>query len=179
MLRPDFSTLPKNPIKQKRDAADLNIAKLSRNAEVSTQVIRDLEIGLPKTIPFQLLKFFDSLSPNNILDEQYNNWRQIKRSLVFLPPVGLLSISSDKHPFTQYRNTMDVSIAALCEYLCIPRFVIMHYEENQKRMPRLLRDVLPQAHLSTHDVDRLSRLGEIFYCNKEMQKNYEQQQAHR
>lgn len=179
MFKPDFSELPKNPIRELREYSKNNIADFSRLVSVDTQVIRDLESGIPKTIPTRIKNYFDSVISPEILDRQYNEWRQIKRSKVNLPPVGLLSISSDLHPFAQYRNKLKIDkVVTLCDYLCIPRFVIMNWENKQFRMPKLLREVLPQAHLKTTDVDKLGTLGEIFYVTREQRRINEQQRIH-
>lgn len=178
MFKPNFSSLPQNPLRTIRYAKKYSIAQLSRLTGTDTQVIRDLEVGLPKTIPTKISDFFLTTIEPIILDRQYNDWRRFKRSLVFLPPVGQLSISSDVHPFAQYRKQIDVSASSLCEYICVPRFVIMHYESGQRKMPRLLQDVLPQVHMSELDVHKLNNLGQVFYVNQEQIKIKEQQRAH-
>lgn len=168
MDTPDFSKLPVNPLKSRREDYELNIIRLSLKSGVSTQQIRDLEKGLPQKVPFGLIEYFE----DNTLDVQYNNWRRQKRHLVHLPPVGALKISVNIHPFTQYRKMLGVTLAHLCELLCVPRFVMIKYEENQKSMPAILKnDALPQAHLSLHDIARLANLGETYYEYKELQKN--------
>lgn len=168
MLNPDFSKLPINPLKSRREDYKLNVIRLSLKSGVSTQQIRDLEKGLPQTVPFGLMEFFK----DKTLDVQYNNWRRQKRHLVYLPPVGALKISVDMHPFTQYRKMIGIELAHFCELICVPRFVVGHYEQNQKSMPAILKnDALPQAHLSLHDIARLANLGVTYYEYKEMQKN--------
>lgn len=179
MFKPDFEGIPKNPIREYREHSRHNIADFSRRVDVDTQVIRDLESGIPKTIPTRIKTFFTSIVSPEILDRQYNEWRQIKRSRVYLPPVGILSVSSDIHPFAQYRAKLKVEkVTTLCEYLCIPRFVIMNWEEKQFRMPKLLREVLPQVHLKIQDVDKLGTLGEIYYSAREQRRINEQQRIH-
>jgi transcriptional regulator with XRE-family HTH domain len=177
MFKPDLSELPPNPIKNLREKNKLNIAQLSRASNVSTQQIRDVEHGLLQSVPTGIIRHFSHEVSGEILDRQYNDWRRNKRNLVKLPPVESLSISSDVHPLTQYREkTLGWATAAFCDFLCIPRFVLMHYERGQKRMPRVLRnEAFPQANLSPIDVARLANLGEMFYVTQEQRKIRERQ----
>lgn len=180
MFKPDFTSLPMNPIRYKREKIlQYNIAGLARAAGISPQTLRDVELGLPKTIPTKLQEFLDSQFRGNTFAAQYEQWKKDRRSLVFLPPVGILSISSELHPFEQYRNKIGLAISGFCEYLCVPRFVIMKYEESQKKIPRLIASVLIQAHVSQSDVDKLANMGEMFYLAREQRLiNAQQRQAH-
>ena len=167
-LNPDFSNLGKNPVRKLRESKKLSVAKLSVDTGVSAQVIRDIEAGQPQNIPFGLQKFFDVEFPDSKIDEQYQNWRTNKRNCVYLPPVENLKMSESEHPFAQYRSKLGLSAATICEYLCVPRFVVRHYELNQRRMPRLLKTALREAHLSDFDIRKLANYGEIFFTNKEV-----------
>lgn len=171
MFKPDLSDLPINPIKEIREKRKLNIAQLSRLANVTTQQIRDLEHGLLQSVPPGLNRVFLTDIHGEILDRQYNEWRRFKRSLIKLPPVGSLSISSDIHPLAQYRTELGWQNTVFCEYLCIPRFVLMHYESRQRRMPRSLKDdAFPQANLSQPDIARLANMGELYYAAQEQRR---------
>lgn len=178
MQRPDFSSLPKNPIRERREILGYNIAQLSRAVKITPQCIRDIEDGMAKNVPDKLRKFFEVKDVPNTIDVQYNDWRKAKRELVHLPPVDSLSVSYNLHPLTQYRIKISISIATFCKYLCIPRFVVMHYEAEQRRIPKQLKEVLLDAHLSQIDVARLANLGEIFYIAREQRKTDDWLQAH-
>lgn len=170
MELPDYTIfdLPKNPVKQLRETKQLNVAQLAKFTHLAIPTIRDVEKGLPATVPGPLKLFFDSQS----LAKDYEDWKYMKRSCVFLEPVGLVSVSSDKHPFAQYREKLNITVAQLSEILCVPRFVIANYESGkQKKMPDVLKFfALPQAHLSEHDIARLANLGEIHYIAQEKKR---------
>lgn len=168
MKTPDFSKIPRNPVRELREEFKMSSAQLARATNLSPHTIRDIERGLTTSLPEVLIKFFAVQSSANLatkLSEDYDNWKYLVRSNVFLPPVGLLSVSSMVHPFTQYRERIGVTLAKFCDWLCLPRFVIKNYEDGkQKKMPVSLRNfALPQAHLSTRDVVRLANLGVIHY----------------
>lgn len=167
MFKPDFTGLEKNPINVLRVSYRRTVTELSRITGVGPQVIRDLEIGLPLNIPFGIKRYFSEQTKYTNIDEQYNSWRHAKRDMVHLPPVGELKMSDAGHPFVQYRKKLDVSPAAMSDYLCIPRFVILHWESNQRRIPRRLIEALEQAHLSEFDIKRLANFGELYYDFRE------------
>jgi hypothetical protein len=167
MFKPDFSSLPKNPIWQLRNDLHRSITELSRITGVGPQVIRDLEIGLPQNISYGLIRHFSGQTRYKSIDRQYQSWRRDKRNLVELPPVGELKMSEDTHPFIQYLNKIDISPALASDYLCIPRFVILHWVQSQRRIPRRVVEALTQAHLSEFDIKRLANHGEIYYDLRE------------
>jgi DNA-binding transcriptional regulator YiaG len=164
---PNFDDLPKNPLRKLREDRDLNIAQAARLAKIQQQVVRDAEAGLLRTIPTKLASLFMNTIQETILDRQYNDWQKLKRNMVKLPPVGDLSISSDHHPLKQYRDKLQLAVPNFCNYLCVPRFVVMHYEIDQIKMPKVLKyEALPQANLSKVDIARLAILGETFYMKR-------------
>lgn len=171
---PDFSELEMNPIRKFRDDHRITVAELYRETGVKVPVIRDLEVGLPQTIPFGLRRFFDVQIPGFSIDAHYQTWRHKKRNLVYMPPVGELSISADDHPFIQYRKKLYISLASLCAYICVPRFVVGKWEVSQRRMPRSLQEALKEAHLSELDIRKLSNYGEMYYVTREEMRINEQ-----
>ena len=168
MYEADFSDLKPNPIRELRKDKRLSTELLAKRTHLSTQVIRDVEKGLPAYLPRALTQFFDVISN---LEVWYQEWKIAKRNCIVLPPVGLLNMSSDFHPFTQYRTKVGVSNNILSELICVPRFAIKKYEENQKAMPKVLRQfALIQAHMPSSDITRLANLGEMYFTAQEQKR---------
>jgi predicted transcriptional regulator len=174
---PDFSTLRKNPVRKLREDISINVADLARETHVTPQVIRDIEKGLPASVSDSIQEYLASQFPTFPFDDEYQTWRKEKRNLVNLPPVGDLRISNlSTHPFAQYRKNIEAPLPDFCEWLCFPRFVLSHYESNQRRMPRVLQyEALPQAHMTEIEIRRLANMGEMFYIARERGAINEQQ----